>query len=103
MCMSSEQTSVGVFLLAENRLLRDVFARMLARRSDIRIVGTAAFSPIAVQEVLAAAPELVLFDSLTAALSTDGLLLELRRMIPGLKVVMFGMDCDQEKFLLAVH
>jgi len=101
--MSSEQTSVGVFLLAENRLLRDVFARMLARRNAIRIVGTAAFSPIAVQEVLAATPDLVLFDSLTAALSTDGLLLELRRSIPGLKVVMFGMDCDQEKFLLAVH
>jgi DNA-binding NarL/FixJ family response regulator len=45
----------------------------------------------------------ILCDSLAAALSSDGLLLDLRRNLPNVKILMFGMDCDPEKFLIAVH
>lgn len=101
--MSGEQCVLGVFLLAENRLLRDVFARVLARRNDIRVVGVASFSSQTVADVVTANPDVLLCDSLTAALSTDGVLSVLRRNLPHLHVVMFGMDCDQEKFLIAVY
>lgn len=101
--MGGEQSAVDVFLLAENRLLRDVFARLLARKSDIHVAGVAAITPQIVLEVVAADPDVVLCDSLAAALSSDGLLLELRRNLPNVKILMFGMDCDPEKFLIAVH
>ena len=102
--MSGEQSAVDVFLLAENRLLRDVFARLLARKSDIHVAGVAAITAQIVLEVVAAEPDVVLCDSLAAALSSgDGLLLDLRRNLPNVKILMFGMDCDPEKFLIAVH
>jgi two-component system, NarL family, nitrate/nitrite response regulator NarL len=80
-------------------------SRVLAAKSkgEIRIAGSAPFSPTTVTDIYAAAPEVVLFDSLTTALSTDDLILSLRRSLPNLKVVLFSMDCDEEKFLLAVH
>jgi len=100
--MSSQQFGIEVFLLSENRLLREALARVLVRKNDIRIVGTEAFSPDGVTGVLKASPDVLLFDSLTTALSSDLIPLMLRN-IPSLKIVMFGMDADREKFLLAVH
>ena len=69
--MSGEQSAVDVFLLAENRLLRDVFARLLARKSDIHVAGVAAITAQIVLEVVAAEPDVILCDSLAAALSSD--------------------------------
>ena len=40
--MSSQPFGIDVFLLSENRLLREALARVLVRKNDIRIVGTAA-------------------------------------------------------------
>ena len=101
--MDIESSGVGVFLLAENRLLLDVFARLLSRKNDIQVVGATEFSPQVLLQVLAANPDVVLCDSLATALSTDNLLLELKRNLPNAKVLMFGMDCDPEKFLIAVQ
>jgi two-component system response regulator DevR len=101
--MTRERSVVDVFLLAENRLLRDVFARLLARKSDVHVVGAAASSPHAVLEVMAANPDVILCDSLADAISADGIVVELRRNVPNLKVLMFGMDCEEEKFLIAVQ
>jgi len=101
--MSSEQCVVDVFLLAENRLLRDVLARLLASKNDVQIVGTAALSSQIVFEVIAANPDVILCDSLATAISPEGIITELRRNLPNVKLLMFGMDCDEEKFLIAVQ
>lgn len=101
--MCSQQSSLGVFLLAENRLLRDVFARLLARKHDIRVVGATECSSQVLLQVVAANPDVVLCDSLATVLSTDDLLLALKRNLPNARILMFGMDCDPEKFLIAVH
>jgi len=101
--MSREKSGVGVFLLAESRLLRELFARVLARKNDIRVVGAGTPSLQSLSEVIAADPDVLLCDSLGPALSTGELLLEVRRNLPAVSIVMFGMDADQEKFLTAVH
>lgn len=98
-----DHDSVGVFLLAENRLLVDVFARLLARRHGIQMVGAASYSPDVVLRVIAANPDVVLCDSLATALSSEDLLLELKSNLPHVQIIMFGMDCDAEKFLIAAH
>ena len=74
--MSSDKSGVGVFLLAESRLLRDLFARVLARRNDIRVVGAGTPLLQSLSEVIATNPDVVLCDSFGAALSTGELLLE---------------------------
>ncbi len=101
--MDTEQSAVGVFLLAENRLFLDVFVRLLSRHSDIHVVGGAAVSTGVVLQAVAANPDVILCDSLTSALSTNDLLGDLRRCLPNSRILLFGMDSDPEKFLIAVH
>ena len=101
--MSSGVETVQVFILAENRLLREALTRILSKKSDIHVVGASAFSPSVVQQIRAAAPDVLLSDSAAIALSELQLVSEVRGAVPGLKVVMIGMDVDQEIFLRAVR
>ena len=95
--------AVTVFLLAENRLLLDVFTRLLAQKNDIVVVGATSISSQVLLRVIAANPDVVLCDSLATALSNEDLLVELKRNLPHAKILMFGMDSDPEKFLIAVQ
>jgi DNA-binding NarL/FixJ family response regulator len=100
--MSDSVESVRVFILAENRLLREALARILSKKNDIQVVGASAFSPEVVEQITSAAPDVLLSDSAAVALSDLRLVSEVRAAIPGLKVVMIGMDADKETFLRAV-
>jgi two-component system response regulator DegU len=95
--------SVQVFILAENRLLREALTRILSKKSDIRVVGASAFSPEVVTYIRSAAPDVLLSDSAAVALSELRLLSEVRSSIPGVKVVMIGMEADPETFLRGVR
>ena len=101
--MSDVVESVQVFILAENRLLREALTRILGKKNDIRVVGASAFSPDVVEQISSAAPDVLLSDSAAVALSDLRLISEVRAAIPGLKVVMIGMDADREIFLRAVR
>jgi DNA-binding NarL/FixJ family response regulator len=101
--MSDSVESVQVFILAENRLLREALTRILSKKSDIRVVGASAFSPDVVEQISIAAPDVLLSDSAAVALSDLRLVSEVRAAIPGLKVVMIGMDADPGTFLRAVR
>jgi len=94
---------VHVFILAENRLLREALTRILKKKSDIDVVGASAFAPQLMEQVTAAAPDVLLSDSVAMSLADLRLIPELRAAIPGLKVVMIGMDADRETFLRAVR
>jgi DNA-binding NarL/FixJ family response regulator len=100
--MSDSIESVQVFILAENRLLREALTRILSKKSDIRVVGASAYSPDVVGQISGAAPDVLLSDSTAVALSDLRLVSEVRAAIPGLKVVMIGMDSEPETFLRAV-
>jgi DNA-binding NarL/FixJ family response regulator len=101
--MSNSVENVQVFILAENRLLREALARILSKKCDIQVVGAAAFSPDVVSQIRSAAPDVLLSDSAAVALSDLRLVSEVRAAIPGMKVVMVGMDADREIFLRAVR
>jgi len=99
----SDLENVQVFILAENRLLREALTRILSKKSDIRVVGASAFSPDIVAQISGAGPDVLLSDSAAVALSDLRLVSEVRAAIPGLKVVMIGMEADPETFLRAVR
>jgi len=101
--MSGSMAMVQVFILAENRLLREALARILNKKSDIRVVGASAFSPDVVGQISSTAPDVLLSDSAAVALSELRLVSEVRAVIPGLKVIMVGMEADPETFLRAVR
>lgn len=97
------QKSAEVFLLAENRLLREALIRLLSKRSDIRVVGANPYSPAVDKEVIAARPSIVVLDSSGLAFAQAQLIPTLQAAIPDLRVVMVDMDPDEATFLRAVR
>ncbi len=101
--MTATVERVGVFLLAENRLLREALARILDKKSDITVVGACAFSPPVVEQIVKARPDVLVMDSFTSATSHVEFIREARCRVHGLKVVMIGMDPDEQAFLRSVR
>jgi two-component system, NarL family, response regulator DevR len=97
------ETVVEVFLLAENRLLREALIRLLSKKEDVRIVGSGAYSPQILSQILAAAPNIVVLDSVSKALSQDRVVARLLEARPGIGVVMVGMEADEGIFLRMVQ
>ena len=94
---------ISVFLLAENRLLREALAKILNKKTDIIVVGSAPLSSGVVLKITAASPQVLLFDPPHNTRGECSIIPPLRKALPTLKVVMIGMDPDKELFLRAVR
>jgi two-component system response regulator DevR len=99
----NSQAAVRVFLLAENRLLREVLFRLLTKKSDIHMVRASPYSPGVREEIIAARPGILVLDSSGLAFSNGRLIPTVLAAIPGLRVVMVDMDVDENTFLKAVR
>jgi DNA-binding NarL/FixJ family response regulator len=97
------QEIVEVFLLAENRLLREALIRILTKKSDIRVVGAAPYSPSALEQIKGIRPSIVLLDSVAPVFSEARFVARLHAAIPGVRVAMIDMELDQQIFLRAVR
>jgi DNA-binding NarL/FixJ family response regulator len=92
---------VNLYLLGENRLLRDTLARLLRKRPAIKVVGVSRNSETVCDTILSSNCEIVLTDSF----DTDSRLEQLSRLVgkvPGIRLLLFGMDNDAKLFLRAV-
>jgi len=94
---------IDVFLLTENRLLREALTRIFGKKSDLCLVGAAGFSPQIVAEVGASAADVLLADSGVNILTDLQIIHELSKACPGLRVVLIGMEPDATTFLKAVR
>ncbi len=93
---------IDIYLLAENRLLRDTLAKLIKRRYDINVVGVSQSFASAKDELVNSSCEVILtdsFDDLTWA-DFPSILLEQR---PEIKVILFGMNEDPALFLRAAY
>jgi DNA-binding NarL/FixJ family response regulator len=93
---------VSVYLLAENRLLRDTLARLLRKRAEINVVGVSRSSETAKEEILGSQCDVVLMDCFESE-ACSLLLEELLGQDSEVKPLLFGMDDDPEAFLKAVQ
>lgn len=101
--MSVTIETTKVFILAENRLLREALARILNKKSEMRVVAAAAIASDIVGQIAQAAPDVLLCDSSAFALSELRLVAEVRKAVLGLKVIMIGMDGNPESFLRSIR
>lgn len=92
-----------VFLLAENRLLREALVRLLSKKTDVRVLGANSYSPTVHEEVIAKRPSIIVLDSTGLAFSNASLISTLQASIPDAKIVMVDMDSDEDTFLAAVR
>ena len=105
MQMTDSKTSspTNVYVVSENRVLRETLVRLFKRRGDVCVVGVNSRSESSPQEIASAQFDLLLLDCLSPSHQSDDLIYELREFMPQVKVVLFGMDDDAECFLQAVR
>lgn len=94
---------IPVFLLAENRLLREALVRLLSKKDDIHIVGSGSYSLKVLPQILSTEPDIVVLDSASKALSQDRVVHRLLEAQPKIGVVMVGMEADEGVFLRLVR
>ena len=96
-------TVAGVFLLAENRLLREALLRILSKKDDIRVLGSGSYGPTTLEQIVSTRASVVVLDSVTPVLAERGFVRELHRLNPAIRVVMVGMEAEEAVFLRVVQ
>jgi DNA-binding NarL/FixJ family response regulator len=91
-----------VFLLVENRLVREVVDRLFRKRPDLRVVGQGC-STDAVDEILNSQCDIVVLDDLHAASLYRFRLLDQLQTTGPVGVVLIDMRDDEKQFLTAVR
>jgi len=85
------QKHIHVFIVDDNRLLRDGLVAMLAEQEDIVVIGTASTGKQALEQIKTLRPEMAVID--IGMPDKDGIEVtqELRRDAPDVKVIILGM------------
>ena len=99
----SEFPVASVFLLAQNRLLREALTRIFNKKSDISVAGSCAFSSVALHEIIKTIPDVLVMDSAGTGTAQLEFLQHAQNAIPGLKIVLIGMRADEHLFMQAVR
>ena len=102
-CAAEDLACIDVFLLAENRLLREALARVLENKSDIRVVAAVAYNSNVAEHIQELNPQLLTLDSSVFARIGLDVVISIRSIVPAIKVLMVGMDSDRELFLRCVR
>jgi DNA-binding NarL/FixJ family response regulator len=97
------ESRIHVFLVAGNRLLREALARILKKRSDLEVAGSVPYSPEVLEQVAESGCDVLLMDSVTNSLADMDFLRDALARIPGVKVLLVGMERDETLFLRAVR
>jgi len=76
---------------------------LLSKKDDIGIIGSGCCSPQILPHILSTAPNIVVLDSVSKALSQDRVVHRLCEARPEIGVVMVGMEADEGVFLRLVR
>ena len=96
-------SSIRVYVIAENRLLRQALVRLFRKLREIDIVGDNCCSDASIEDILSDQSGLLLLDCFNTKQGSGDWLCDLRAAAPEIKIVLFGMDEDPDVFLRAVR
>src|SRR5260370_33712276 len=81
-----------VFLLAENRLLRETLSRLLQKKSGICVVGECQFSDSAIERITDSGCDISLLDDPVKTASNPDLIEEIRKPLRGEPGLLHGIE-----------
>jgi len=97
------KTSIAIFIVAENRLLRESLAHIFEKRSEFRILGLGATCLESLEDISDTAPDVLLLGPGATRPAEQGSFEEIRERLADPKLVFFGMQEDEETFFAAVR
>jgi len=95
--------STGVYILSENRFLREALSRMLRKQSALGALSGPSITAEVKAEILGAGVRVLLLDSVSLFLAEDDAIQKLRAEAPALKILLIGMEDDDQTFLQIVR
>jgi len=98
-----KHSSTNVYVVAENRLLRETLVRLFRKRGDLTVVGQNSYSNSVPEDIAESQSDLLLLDCLNPNHKSDDLICDIRESVPQIRIVLFGMDEDTDIFLQAVR
>lgn len=101
--MKSVEQAIEVFLLADNRLVREALAKVLKKKSDIRVVAAFAFEPEITKHIDRIRPNVVILDAAASAIGGLEVVASVRKALPDTKVLMIGMEPNKTTFFDSVR
>jgi two-component system response regulator DevR len=96
-------STIRVYVVAENRLLRETLVRLFRKRSEINVVGDTCCADSSIEDIAVAKSDILLLDCFNTKYVANEWLTELQESVPDIKIVLFGMDEDSDVFLRAVR
>jgi DNA-binding NarL/FixJ family response regulator len=99
----STEGKATVFLLAQNRLLREALSKILSRKESIHVVGSCSLTNDSLQEIVLASPDVLVIDSFTTNMVHVEFVREVQQRLPEARLVMIGMEGDNQPFLQAIR
>jgi len=94
---------IRVFVAAENRLLREALARVLAKGVGIEVVATDSAASFRTDALLDARPEILLLNSRGSLEEDLSAIQEARAVAPGVRILLIGMAKNEREFLQCVR
>jgi DNA-binding NarL/FixJ family response regulator len=98
----ANESPTRIYLLAQNRLVREVLVRMFRKRVGLTVVGVNHHSAGAIEELTEIPFDVLLLDSLDTVRAIRQRV-EVAERLGKIKIVLFGVEDDPEYFLQAVH
>ncbi|MGD0963070.1 MAG: response regulator transcription factor [Candidatus Acidiferrales bacterium] len=92
-----------VLIVSENRLLRDTLAHIVEQEQDLAVVGSVRLCREATEVIAGSRPDVLLLNPSMPAMPDLDDIQRIRRRMPQLRVVTFGMEDNEEVFLTAVR
>jgi two-component system, NarL family, response regulator LiaR len=94
---------IRVLLVDDHAVVREGLRTYLELHDDLRVVGEAADGAAAVRVALELRPDVILMDLVMPGLDGVGAMRELRRELPGCRVIVLTSFTDDSKLLPAIQ
>ena len=92
-----------LFLVIENRMLREAMGALFTRQPDFCLFDAARYSPAVYKSIGASDCDILLADQASAAVFPSNFICDVLSLSPNRKAILFGMENDPELFLQAVR
>jgi DNA-binding NarL/FixJ family response regulator len=98
----SPKAKLSVLVAADNRLLREALARMLAKKGNVEVAGLESTVPLRVESIAQSNAGVLLLTSRGTLQEDLQMIQQVRAEVPEIRILLLGMVKDEQEFLQCV-